>query len=388
MIVSLVAYFLYRNVEVQQGPAKTSGEAGGRGDSQLSRQISDPSVEGKNVEHIQPVSCLQDVELAELERIRNPIQREKALTAFFRRWGAEDPLAAIDRARQFPARLREKLIDATLLGWVLKAPNSAWQWASNVATGLTPDEKDRYVRNTMQPMIEALMEADRPRDVVGIISSMPNGLHRSRFTKEIATQWAETDSMAALAWLGTLTDPIDRSNALGGVVMYLSTEDPDSATKYARSLSNPNDRSVAITSVIQPILQNGDVAATLSWLKAGSHLPEYDSARISAILNLGPTDTSIFVPLLDDMADPSLKFNAAQEAVLITSRSNPAQAIQLATKYYNSEQFDKAAPRLFSRWAKTDYQAAYNFAAALDVITEPQRQKVLESIASTRKPKL
>jgi hypothetical protein len=234
--------------------------------------------------------------LEELRHSRNPAEREKALTAFFRRW---------------------------------KNPNQTWQRAIDAASGKAGEKIIPVVAGSAQPaVLNGLLEEHRFSEAAAFIAGQPENALQGRLIQELGRQWLKTDEPGTLAWLNSISASLDRSNALAGIFDSLAENDPVTATNFALSLTDPFHRRIALSRVLRPMLRAGNDRAIISWLRAGAGLAEYDAARLSAIPYLARSDSGAATELLKDMVDPKMK----TEAALAISRLAPTPAVGLTAK--------------------------------------------------------
>ena len=229
--------------------------------------------------------------------------RTQALQSVFSAWAYADPQAAHAAASALPeGRSRTQAISNVIQAWASKDPGGAL-----AATLALPKGQSR--RNGMMNVFAA-WAADDPQGAAAAAAGGSLSLNdRAQVSGQIAQAWAQSDPNAALAWARTLpareggdnavgsalqqiaaTDgpaaaaawqelsPRQRKNQLGNVVNSWAWQDRDAATQWARSLENPQDRSLAISGCLNGLefAETDKITALLKELPEGP-------ARINAI---------------------------------------------------------------------------------------------------------
>ncbi|MDD5262648.1 MAG: hypothetical protein PHD76_12455 [Methylacidiphilales bacterium] len=165
---------------------------------------------------------------------------------------------------------------------------------------------------------------------------LPAGNDRSNAFQGIASQWAQKDPQAAIAWMvGQLPAGADRDSAQRTIVDNWAATDPKAAILYAQSQTG--DTAANLVRNVAAQWLNSDSAAAVSWLKT---LPD------------GATKTQVINALSNQWArsDPQ---TAAAYALTLTGEAQATLANAVA-----------------GRWASSDPAAAAKWIASLPAGTQ------------------
>lgn len=229
--------------------------------------------------------------------------RTQALQSVFSAWAYADPAAAHAAASSLPeGRSRNQAIANVIQAWASKDPGGAL-----AATLALPKGQSR--RNGMMNVFAAWAADDPQGAAAAAAGGTLSRNDRAQVSGQIAQAWAQSDPNAAMVWAKTLpareggdnavgsalqhiaaTDgpaaatawqelsPRQRKNQLGNVVNSWAWQDRDAATQWARSLENPQDRSLAISGCMNGLefSETDKITALLKELPDGP-------ARINAI---------------------------------------------------------------------------------------------------------
>ena len=124
---------------------------------------------------------------------------------------AADPAAALALGEGLSGWQQTRFLARFAMGWAETQPEAARQWASQIA--------DPAVRGrVMERILEGQVSGD-PAVAAESFSQMPPDTpqSRARAARRIASEWAGRDTLAAMQWAESLTEPADRAAAQQGI---------------------------------------------------------------------------------------------------------------------------------------------------------------------------
>lgn len=104
----------------------------------------------------------------------------------------------------------------------------------------------------------------RVEDLLAELSHLPPGEERRMVIKLLALVWFRMDRPAALAWIATLSDPAEKSQACRGMVEGWGHQDPYAASEWVENLPEGPVKWEAGAGLIQQ-LDLYDPEAALKW---------------------------------------------------------------------------------------------------------------------------
>lgn len=231
--------------------------------------------------------------------------REKAMADALRELAATDPDGALALAQQETNfRLRQDLLGAALQGWATINPGASVGWAS---THLFDAERRTAVeaiidagmarRDETIQAVNALCERDAAMaDDYGrmLIASLAKNSdfatavsfatantssHKDYWLGAALYSWSQYRPQEAAEALKTITDPAAYNEAIHGLILGWSSNDPVSLVKFAERLPAGPARQEAFNQALQNWVTHDPVAASV-WLDAHEATPELDSGAV------------------------------------------------------------------------------------------------------------
>lgn len=188
--------------------------------------------------------------------------------------------------------LRNEAATALAESWIETDPDSAAAWAYNEANrsgnrtmlidtiesyaGLNPEAAEAFVRNIsledpfdlsyMSEFVKARAMND-PAGTASWLESMAKNdpYYSSSHATQLMTAWTETDSIAASTWLSDQPLGAERDAAIIGFTESIQRFEPEAATEWANTISDPDRRLAQISSSIRNWAAN-DPKAALEWV--------------------------------------------------------------------------------------------------------------------------
>jgi hypothetical protein len=206
----------------------------------------------------------------------------------------------------------------------------------------------------------------------------------NNFSQQFATQWAQGDPAAAIAWSENLTGPA-RQAALTGALNTLAQADPVSAWNTAASLpANDPDRAALLNNVISNWARN-DPAGVVSANVLGNLNPSQQNNAIrqiaSAYINQDPAGASTWINTLP----ASLSRDQAVVNLLAAAPGSydTPTGMAWAASITNATVQMQAYNTVVQQAARTDPGAAQAAINAVPNLTDDQRAQLAQIVTQT-----
>lgn len=150
---------------------------------------------------------------------------EEAQAAVFNRWAMDDPQAAGQYLDALPERVAEGHIMDFVHQWSLSDPQGALDWARKI-----PDQ-----RNREQAISGAManLEHTNPEHAAKVAEELITTENSMTYLfGEVSQAWAKRDPAKASAWIEELENPINKSNAAGGLIPVWAQSEPQQAANW------------------------------------------------------------------------------------------------------------------------------------------------------------
>jgi len=138
-------------------------------------------------------------------------QRVGVLARSAEKLAATDPTAALAMGEGLTDWQQTRFLSRFVSGWASTAPDAARAWAMQV-----PDPRTRA--RLMGRVLAEQVKSD-PVGAAQTFAQMPpeDAEVRERTARQIAMQWAANDTLAAMQWSDSLSNPADRDSAKRGI---------------------------------------------------------------------------------------------------------------------------------------------------------------------------
>jgi hypothetical protein len=250
------------------------------------------------------------------------------LQEVMRLWAAHDPAAAVAWASALPPQKRADGVKIALTALTATNPDEALRLAKKFGT---PLEQSQIIGS----IALQLADAD-PAGAFELLKTM-KGPDTDRLRSGIIAKWMQHDPVAGMAAFAQLP-PNARTEALPSIFSSWAQKDPLAAMTAAGKLTLESERSWAKNQVLTT-WSSSNPAAAAAWFKA-----------------LSP----------DEQVKTDLR-----SIVSGFTNEDPQRALALATGL-RGQQRSLAISNIASRWARTDFDAAWTWAQSL---TSPGEQK-------------
>lgn len=257
-----------------------------------------------------------------------------------------DPLAAIDLVKKLPGNTRQNVLPSVLSQWAAQDFDAAKNW-------ITSQDDPIMLNHSLASFIHTWAQQD-PVEAADFLSKAPKGPNRQSQYSILASQWANNDRDAALAWAQGIENKNLRTNATNGVYQQWANQDPAGAAEQLALHRDKDGRQQLLNTVASNWISQ-DPAAARIWMDS---LPAED------------------------------RFTAAGAALSSLSYSQPEEAAllydQLASDATNTEEqlnkISHQAGQIARYWGQHDPGAAADWAE--NIPEENARSQAYQSIAS------
>lgn len=179
--------------------------------------------------------------------------KKRALSQIYRNWLDEDVDGAL------AALANESTPEDYFSSWTLARdhPEKLMTWAFENMSG---NEQDYIIGSAMRSMVRE----DNLEMAMNYLATLPYGEAYERSLSSLASEWAEDDPQAAIAWARQLEDPSDQRRALGSVMWRYARDDPEAAKALYLSL-DAEQQGHLDDNIIRPLTQRDPLEA-MAWI--------------------------------------------------------------------------------------------------------------------------
>ena len=291
--------------------------------------------------------------MAEIMGIADHRERGGLLRPFFVKWGELDGPVAFEAAQSLVGRDRMSGLSAALAGWAHTDPYGAWAVAKPLIeenpsrnAGLSRGVLEELARRDLnflltaidespdskafsqatRAIVSAVVESGNPEALLNRIQQMDDEDFRADSISQLFQRWGEVDTEGPLDALGKIESAELASDAMAAFIKGWASSDPVGALGY--SFDNLGDPSVekALGSVLQQSLMYADEAESL--------------ALTERMVSMGILDKHV------------------QSILGPMSFQNPELAFAITNKIVDKEVRMNQQSRVFSGWARRDFDAA------------------------------
>jgi len=371
--------------------------------------------------------------LAALQQLPGNRTTQQIFTQVFTTWGSLDPTAATTAAMSLPAtRNRNTAIEGLIAGWATIDPVAALAWADKLPVGdahtqavntavselaqQDPQAAATYatsmdnstIRNNLiqhvgrewaqddpqaamnwlqqlnlphrglddafaSYLVGPLSKVD-PQAAANYVAGMPQGGGlRMTSLYQLATNWAEQDPQADLAWLQSIPYA-NRIALMTDVVSNWAGSDPAAATAYVESTPHNNANFVSMITGLAQSQASVDVNSALTWAFA---LPEdggRDTAVTAVLGKLSEQDPAAAAAAIITMPASQTQTDAVQTIASNWATSDPATAAQWVLNLPAGALHDTAATHYNGVVQQNDPATAFNVALTISNSTIQSNQ--------------
>lgn len=235
-----------------------------------------------------------------IDGMANDGSKVTAAKALASKWVQSEPEAAAKWVSGLPAgSIRDQAKSALAASWAEVDPEAASIWAFEQSefiggselllttletyTEQAPDEAAAFIRDLSQATegSELLVKrhimtraAQDPAETAAWLSTLAttDPLYSPEYANSLMQKWAETDSIAASAWLSEQAPGDQRDAAISGFSETILQFEPQAAVTWANTISDPNQRISQLTHHVRTWSAD-DPTAALEWLQTAELEP-------------------------------------------------------------------------------------------------------------------
>ena len=197
--------------------------------------------------------CAPIAELA-LQLRKANLWRPLGPMAFFQ-WAMIDAPAAAHRMDTIADAERKAEAWASLVqAWRQRDPETCWRYLLALPEG---KQRDHDIERFLEEM-----SIKEPQRVLEKADQLTNLKLRDRVRDEVAWRWAEKDTPAALAWVNTILDSVERDRLLRRVVLGVTSHNKQGGLAQALALTDAKLRFEMVNEV-HSVWSNADVVAAI-----------------------------------------------------------------------------------------------------------------------------
>ncbi|MGA2052107.1 MAG: hypothetical protein ABSH19_02215 [Opitutales bacterium] len=245
-----------------------------------------------------------------------PKVREDGMDAALKALASTDPKAALDWIKQNPGTASTKALqaryDAAIAGYAATDPQGAF--ATVMALG-EDTQRDRQMKSSaLHSLANTLADSGSFTDAATMFAQLPAGQSQSDAYSTLAQRWAEADPQSASAWVATITDPAARSQASLSVVNAWAANDPASAAAWAAQVDqqnnaagNPGQNSQQLLAAAVRDWANYDLDAPGQFLNQLPASPDKDTAVGIFALRAAQEDPQSAEQWVSTISDPGMQ---------------------------------------------------------------------------------
>ncbi|MGH8019477.1 MAG: hypothetical protein ACREIA_14580 [Opitutaceae bacterium] len=258
-----------------------------------------------------------------LMQVRRGTARTGLISAFFKHWGAIDPHAALETAKNMPTRDRPAAEFHALRAWAQQAPADAWamakellsaipahSWSYTAVLGeMAKTDPARALAEAMSisrdsgrlgarhHIVSAAVETGSIETLLVAVQGLKSAADRESWTKEAFTCWAGVDVEAPLAVLASITDPALAKSAMTGLLTGWGGADPTGALEYAAAHHSDPLVSGALEPMLLRVISESSRAEADAFVGAIGESNAVGSLSESVLLTLANTHPELALKL-------------------------------------------------------------------------------------------
>ena len=284
--------------------------------------------------------------------------REKAMAEALRELAVTDPDRALALAKQETNfRVQQALLGAALGGWATVDPKGPMSWAvehlfdaerrsaveSIIAAGSSVRrdetiqainalcEKDPAMSDDYGRMLIASLSGNSDFEAAMNFATASTTAHRDYWLGAALYSWSQYRPQEAAQALKKITDPAAYNEAVHGLILGWSSNDPSSLVKFAEQLPAGPARSEAYNQALQNWVVHDPVAAS-AWLDAHESRPELDSGAVKLATSPFLVENNLETALswATSVSDPQQRTIALVDVIQQWARRDPVAARRYA----------------------------------------------------------
>jgi RNA polymerase sigma factor (sigma-70 family) len=281
--------------------------------------------------------------------------------SIFEVWAGNDPSAAAAAALSLPPNsIRQGALLSVARSWAKQDPDGALAWVEALPASSI---KNTAIASALDTMSE-LDPAYAANYTINL--NLPAGLMRDNLLQRITATWAQTDPTAVLTWANTNLTGDAYDNAATQALDEISISDPASAVAALTQLSDPNVVNKVIPAIASNWANQDPQAALAWVQSLPTDSTDTRSSAIAAVLrgtNYDPVSAAAYIQQ-NFATDPAFN-KLATQVVTSWSQSDPQAALTWAESLPLGEAQSDAVNAAITQLANVDPQTAWNDAQQL-----------------------
>ncbi|HNP37305.1 MAG TPA: hypothetical protein PKK10_15770 [Woeseiaceae bacterium] len=202
-----------------------------------------------------------------------------------------------------------------------------------------------------------------PESAIEYLTMIDSGPLRDAAMQEIAQNWFQTDSNAAINWVLSHDDKtVDQ--ILGSSAWMLVQTDLDAALRLLPKLG-PGNQAVWRQQIAEQLVQTRSGAAAMNFVAQFQGEPDYPALQAAVIGNIANRDFSLARQMAEQIADSNTRDMAYLQLVGRQGGQSPQEALAVLPQIRNDAQRTQAASMLAMQWYASEPEAAYQWARSL-----------------------
>ena len=308
--------------------------------------------------------------------------RSEVIGIAMNKWGQERPRDAwLWAEKNLQGPLKERALTDLTVGWTRRNPTEAATWLA--ASGLTSQtlftalpgtwaESDPVAaaawvkglppgkpRDTAEVVVAGVIAEDDPAGAADEYKGTIDEGNNPAVAFTIANIWASTDPAAAAEWVATLPEGPSKQEAAATLATVWASSDIRGAVGWTNQIQDPLVKKQVVSN-IGTTWAAIDPAAALEWLDAQPQEVATDGIT-GAFYSWAGTDPVGLREWIDDGDAGTHTDRARQSLADVLSQQNLPDALDLALGMTSEVARDQAAARYFREWRKRDDASAQDW---------------------------
>jgi hypothetical protein len=303
------------------------------------------------------------------------LQRQKvssndwsAWESLFTSWTESNPRAASAALAGLPPQTARNVVDSIATTWAKSDPDATLAWVATL-------KESPHHRAALSSAV-ALIAQNDPEKAQALANSCPPG-DRRVILQSIASGMTASDSKGALAWAGTLTDPVERQRCLAAIAGSSGFRDLDAARSALDLMPAGTLRTQTFENVLNWVSWM-DPNTARSWADTlkGDEKTRALQAVASSYAWENPDAGAQLLAELPERRGTSEVWGGI---AALKAAKDPAAALTWAAGLDSEPNRLKAVSGIFNSWASHSPQAA---AAALSGLTNANERREAAGIVA------
>ncbi len=339
----------------------------------------------------------------------NSMEGQWAYRGVFTMWAKRDPEAARAAALAMedgPAKTNA--LTGALSEWIQSEPLAALKWLDEMPADSTVYNSRRQVFNNLlntdldlaKEYVESISDPFDRREVlenfqfsnlgwskdfeeieglVDWVGSVAKGQNYDQKVSELIRSMAEIDSDRAIQYVMEMSPGNARMNSLGTIASQLAQSDPAAALAFVDTLVYDDERERALNNMAWQLARNG--VESVSQLIAQSENPQVQqqlSRRIADEWSAFNREAAL--SWAESLTDERARNDATQAVIKNWMQSDPSAAFAYIENTLDEDKRGSAYSAALNDWVRYDPEAAVKWLAQLPDSAESQRSNIYSNV--------